>query len=117
MDDVLKQFIQIYSSKDNIELEARFGVRYPVTRIDFDHIIQKLKSLGWNAQFPDGTYHLNINNEYLNNKINKTAISNIRTQIKGLNNIKQYCLNSKLSLNKEHTTFYQKKVYFPMVVE
>ena len=41
MDKRLKQFIEIYKKKKDIELEARFGTKKLISKIDFDNVIKK----------------------------------------------------------------------------
>ena len=46
------------------ELEARFGTKKPITQIQFDAVIAKLKSLGFALENLTGTYRLTIQSEY-----------------------------------------------------
>ena len=50
----------------NDELEVRFGTNpyHSLTKIDFDNIIEKVKSLGFTSNKLEGEYTLNISNEY-----------------------------------------------------
>ena len=43
----LGRFLPRDSDNANDELEARFGTRKPITQIQFDAVIAKLKSLGF----------------------------------------------------------------------
>ena len=94
--ELLKSYIDLYlasvqySGQD--ELEIKFGTkRYnQITKIDFDNIINKLKSLGF-IKSNEEEYHLNIMNEYADQKTGKMKDSNIRTTVKGLTNIQKYC--------------------------
>ena len=45
MEQIFKKFLSTDNNSD--ELEVRFGLKNPITRIDYDNIIQKLKSLGF----------------------------------------------------------------------
>ena len=76
------------------ELEARFGTRKPITQIQFDSVIAKLKSLGFTLENMTGTYRLTIQSEYEDPNSGYTKISNIRTEISGLANIQEYCKNN-----------------------
>jgi hypothetical protein len=98
----LKNHLDIYlrslGSKDNSqvdELEIRFGTNHKnkITKIKFDNVIEKLYSLGFNMIDKDGKYHLNIANEYVDFKTQKNRTSYIRTEIKGISNISNYCKN------------------------
>jgi hypothetical protein len=110
---LLSKYLLVYhQSRDRgDELELRFGTNYrnPITKIKFNKIIQKLKSLGFTNMI---STHLNIMSEFINSKTGRTLISNIRTQISGLFNIKKYCSTNKLDLesisNSSVLSFMQK---------
>ena len=94
--ELLKSYLELYLA-DNAyshqdELEVKFGTKHynQITKIDFDNIINKLKSLGFYQDGPD-KYHLNIINEYADEKTGKMRDSNIRTTVIGLTNIQNYC--------------------------
>jgi len=84
----------------NPELEVKFGTRNikKITKINFDNVIQKLKSLGFIPNNINGIYDLKIQNSYFDKNIQKTVLSNIRTEINGLYNIQQYCRTNKINL-------------------
>jgi len=91
-------FLIYYQSQDrNDELEIRFGTNYrnPITKIKYNNVIQKLKSLGFSIT---NTTHLNVICEFVDNRTGRTKISNVRTQISGVHNIKKYCSTNKLDL-------------------
>ena len=98
MEKRLQDFFKIFLAKENIELEARFTKK--ITRIDFDNVIQKLKSLGFKAHIPSGSYHLNIT----------TGKSNIRTQISHLIHVQEYCRQNTIPLDNipHYITFSEK---------
>ena len=90
--DLLRDYCNIYLAHENRnyqgdELEVKFGTKHynQITKIDFDNIIQKLKSLGFVKT--QENYHLNITNEYIDERTGKIKDSNIRTTIKGISNI------------------------------
>jgi hypothetical protein len=87
-----------YNNTINQELEVRFGTRgiKPLTITDYDNVIRKLKSLGFNAVDVNGNYSLRINCEYLDNVTGRIKLSDIRTEINGLHNIQNYCKNNNL---------------------
>lgn len=101
LNEELSNFIRIYLNNSNInedELEIKFGTNYknPITKITFENVIEKLKSIGFSSDprvSDEGEYHLNITNEYTNDKGDK-RMSNIRTEIHTLNGIQQYCKNN-----------------------
>jgi hypothetical protein len=96
-DKIVKQY---YDSKpynntpqNNPELEVRFGTRgiKPLTQIDYDNVIQMLKHRGFTNKYPSDYYSLRIQNEHLDQHTGKFKISNLRVEIDGLSNIKDYC--------------------------
>ncbi len=95
----LVEYTQIYTreqrhgNKHNDELEVVFGSKYKasLTRINFEAVIAKLKSLGFTSAAASGQYHLNIQNQYIDHKTGRTGIGNIRTTVSGLKNIQEYC--------------------------
>jgi hypothetical protein len=79
--------------KKNFELEVKFGtkgIKY-LTKIDYDNVIRKLKSLGFNSINEQGAYMLRIQNEFLDSKTGIFKESNIRTELNSLNAIQEYC--------------------------
>ena len=109
------EYLKKYTlSKDQTdELELRFGTNRSnkITRTHFDNVIKKLKLNNYACQFPNGQYHLNIQNEFLDEQTGLLRTSNIRTEIKGLMNIKKYCLKNvfNLEIPEPYITFIQKK--------
>jgi len=78
---------------DDNELEVKFGTKNikRISKIDFDNVIRKLKSLNYKCANEQGNYSLKIQNEFLDEKSGNKRISNIRTEIEGEHNIQQYC--------------------------
>ena len=78
------------SSQINHELEVKFGTKgiKSITRNDYDNVIKKLKSFGFNTSNSAGNYYLRINCEYADK--GEFRMSNIRTEISGLHNIQEY---------------------------
>ena len=109
--EYLKNYVSSKDQKD--EFELRFGTNYnnKITRIHFDNVIKKLKSNNFTCQFPNGQYHLNIQNEFLDERTGRLRMSNIRTEIKGLMNIKKFCLKNvfNLEIPEPYITFMQKR--------
>ena len=91
LNDVLPQ-----GTRTNKELEVRFGTRGKkrLTRIDFDNVIQKLKSVGFKSDSPVAS--LKINNEFTVPGTGETKISSIRCEINEMNMIQDYCKTNKL---------------------
>jgi hypothetical protein len=84
----------------NHELEVRFGTRgiKPLTKIDYNNVIQKLKSLGFSSANEEGAYMLRIQSEFLDPVTGTFKISNnIRTEIRGFQLIQDYCKDNDLN--------------------
>ena len=78
----------------NHELEVKFGTKgiKQLTRNDYDNVIRKLKSSGFVINGDSsGVYNLRVNCEFLDSVTGRFKLSDIRTEIKGLHNIKTYC--------------------------
>lgn len=96
-------YLQILQNDVNLEvdkeLEVRFGTKSEnrITKIKFNNVMEKLKSLGFKCLNDSGEYHLNINNQYFDKRSGKNRISSIRTEISGLTAIKKYCVDNTIS--------------------
>ncbi len=94
-----------YDVNKSLELEVRFGTRgiRRLTKNDYDNVIKTLKSFGFNSMNPNGEYSLRIQNEFLNNMSGKFEVSNVRTEIYGLEQIKIFCNSNNIKeLIKSH---------------
>ena len=113
-EELLNRYINTYLKSENIgdELEVRFGTKHwnPITQINFDNVIQKFKSLGFDVDNMNGSYHLNIQNEYTDANTGRARLSNIRTEIYNIHNIQQYCKTNNFNFNEppDHISFTQK---------
>ncbi len=100
----LEKYIEIYLTNEinqqynPDELEIRFGTNYKnkITKIQFNNVIRKLRSLDWKAKSDNGDYHLNIQSFYLNENLGKYVQSNVRVEIWNLPNIQHYCESNDL---------------------
>ena len=83
----------------NLELEVKFGTKgiKPLTRNDYDNVIKKLKSFGFTTTDSVGNYYLRINCEFLDSISGRFKLSDIRTEIRGLHNIQDYCTNNDIA--------------------
>ena len=92
-------------NNNNDELEVRFGTKgiHPLSRVQFDNVIQRLKSKSFKTT--GGEYRMTISNQYLDKRSGKIKISNIRTEINSLPNIQKYCKTNIPTI----ATFNQKK--------
>ena len=80
------------------ELEVRFGTKgiQPITKSNFENVIKKLKSFGFQSKNPSGIYSLKVENEFLDNITGRFRQSDIRVEIIGLHNIQSYCKTNNL---------------------
>lgn len=104
------------------ELEVRFGTNTrsgkPISKIDYDNVVQQLYKSGFSTHNPEGISILRIQNEYTDTREGETRISNIRAEIVGLDLIQAYCktnslqklidMPSSLSASAEKIKFTQK---------
>jgi hypothetical protein len=102
----LEDMVQLFMSNKpyekslvlNHELEVRFGTRgiKPLNKIDYNNVIQKIKSLGFTCVNEEGSYMLRIQNEFLDSSTGRFKLSNIRTEIRGFQTIQDYCKHNDL---------------------
>ena len=107
-------------NRKNHELEVRFNTirgSKPLTKIDYDNVIHKLKSLGFHCDDPQGSYMLRIQSEFSDAKEQRhtSTDSNLRTEINGFNNIQEYCKHNDIKKNLEYNghnvKFFKKEAY------
>ena len=89
-----------YNVKKNYELEVKFGTRgvKPLTKIDYDNVIKKIKSLGFTSVNEQGNYMLRIQNDFLDQNSGRTKLSNIRAEIVGIEAIQEYCNSNDINI-------------------
>lgn len=80
------------------ELEVRFGTRNikKITKITFDNVIKKLKSLGYTSSNESGNHILKIQTEFEDPRSGEIKLSNIRSEISGISNIQEYCQTNSI---------------------
>ena len=115
--ELLNLYIKYYLGKEkrrNDELEVRFGTNpyHALTKIDFDNIIEKIKSLGFTSDYTEGEYSLNISNEYDDPRSGRKKMGNIRTSIKSLPAIEKYCKDNTLTEETIFEQIYSQNVSF-----
>ena len=102
------------TSDGDPELEVRFGTKSrgkniihkkPISKIDFDNVIKKLKSSGF--QMSTNEHTLKITPQFLDKKKGVDSDGNVRVEVNGLRNIQQYCNTD--SLDGLHPMFNQKR--------
>ena len=112
--DIMSQFILNNSNgkRNQYEMEAKFGTRgaRPITKIDYDNVVKKLKSLGYKCTNENGTYSLKIQTEFLDVKSGEFRtsrdIESFRVEVEGLNYIQEYCkTNSITAVNETSASF------------
>ena len=112
-DNIIKIYLEqlnFIDTSSSPELEIRFGTRAikPITLIEFNHVIRKLKSLGFEAEYD--IYSLRIGSEYTDKNTGETKDSNVRVELNGIHNIQSYCNSNKLT-EKNAPQFTQKTLY------
>ena len=80
-------------SKPYNELEVRFATKgiKQLTKNDYDNVVKLLKSFGFNSLNPTGIPSLRIRCEFLDSSTGRFKMSDVRTEIEGINGIEKYC--------------------------
>ena len=111
--DVISQlFLNHADGKySKFEMEAKFGTRgiKPITKLDYDNVVKKIKSLGFISANEVGTYSLKIQPEFIDMRtgdIKTTSdFDRFRIEIEGLTSIQEYCKTNDLKLiNDKHSS-------------
>ena len=93
------------------EMEAKFGTRgiRRITKLDYDNVVKKLKSLGFSSNTDEGTYSLKIQPEFLDIKTGEFKTSSdfdrFRVEIKGIPAIQEYCKTNSISIINEKNIY------------
>ena len=84
----------------NGELEVRFGTNpksgKPLSKIDYDNVVQSFYSAGFKTENVDGLSILRIQGENLNKATGQMRMSNIRAEVMGIDLIQEYCRTNNL---------------------
>ena len=101
LEEVTKLYLDDYNGMvgdSQNELEVRFGTRgiHRISKIDFDNVIKKLKSLNFMCSNEMGIDSLKIQSEFIDIKSGRTKMSNVRVEIGG-GDIKKYCNSDSLT--------------------
>ena len=89
------------------EMEAKFGTRgiKHVTKMDYDNVVKKLKSLGFKSDNDLGNYSLKIQPEFLDTKTGEFKTSGdfdrFRVEITDILGIQEYCKTNSLNIVEE----------------
>jgi hypothetical protein len=101
--DVISQFFlnNANGKYNEYEMEAKFGTRgvKPLSKLDYDNVVRKLKSLGFISVNEGGTYSLKIQSEFIDRSGEfKTSsdFDRFRVEIEGLSQIQEYCKTNNL---------------------
>lgn len=79
------------------ELEVRFSNKSRnFTKIDYDNVIKKIKSLGFSSSNQGGNYLCRIITEFLDPKIGSYRNSDVRVEIEGMQSVQAYCKSNNL---------------------
>lgn len=101
----------ISDGKKTKELEIRFGtnpkVAKPISKIEYDNVVQLLHSNGFKSDNVEGVQLLRIQNEYTDKRTGINKISNIRAEVNGTDLIQEYCKHNSLQkiINMPSTSF------------
>ena len=100
------------------EIELRFygkSKSKPISKIDYDNVVRSLYLSGFKPENPNGFHSLRIKHEYVDLNTGKKRMSNIRSEIVGLDLIQEYCRTNSLqklldmpSMNFDKLKFTQK---------
>ena len=103
------------NTNESLELESKFGTLgiKSISRIDYDNVVQKLLSMGFTFK-TENNYLLRIQNQYTDSRTGATKMSNIRTEINGLQNVQTYCKTDKIeTITRGGVSFQQKQPFKP----
>lgn len=101
MERMVAVFIDTVNSdarSSNIELEARFGTRgvKPITKIDYDNVVRRLISSGYQLSQQEDVTLLRMSPEYLDTRTGQSKISNLRVELSGVETVQRYCRSNTL---------------------
>jgi hypothetical protein len=103
LNTISKFYLETANEKySEYEMEAKFGTRgiKPITKIDYDNVVKKLKSLGYVSENEKGTCILKIQPEFLDTYTGEFKTSGnfdkFRVEITGITNIQDYCRTDNL---------------------
>ena len=116
LNNVLKLYldnVHILSERnENLELETKMGGggnKKSITRINYDNVIKKIKSLGFISS--ESKYLLRIQTNL--EGMSSSSSNSVRTEIEGIHNIRKYCQTNTIDLvnNVSGISFIQKQPY------
>ena len=93
-----------------VEMEAKFGTRgiKPLTKLDYDNVVKKLKASGWETSKSEGSHLLRIQPEFIDMRTGQFKTSGdferFRIEIEGINYIQDYCKTNSIDfLSKKNS--------------
>ena len=110
--------VKIFYNNVAGELEVKFGTKgiKSITKNNYDNVVKKLKSSGFSVIGEEtGNYYLRINCEFLDSTTGRFKMSNIRTEIKSLPNIQEYCRTNDIK-NLPQELFVEHITKGPMII-
>lgn len=113
--DAYRNYMQgdAVDARNELELEVRFGTRGTkhISKIDYDSVIQKLKSNGFTQYGSVDQTFLRMSPEYIDTRTGQTRVSNLRIEISGAETIQQYCRDNNMEAisQRENVTYTVKK--------
>jgi len=114
-DNIVKIF---YDNNRSGELEVKFGTKgiKSITKNNYDNVVRKLKSAGFTSVGEEnGDYYLRVNCEFLDSTTGRFKMSNIRTDIRGLPNIQEFCKTNEIK-HLPHNLFVEHMTKGPMFI-
>jgi mRNA capping enzyme/mRNA capping enzyme, catalytic domain len=111
LENIVDRYMELLTNKQpntEPELEVRFGTKGHkiISKMDYDNVVRQLLCLGFKPKDTDGLNLLRIESEYVDANTGITKVSNIRTEIVGLNAIEEYCKTNNLRAMIESTSPY-----------
>ena len=110
----LKKYIRLFleerNNRDELEIVFSRGHSSNLTKFDFNNVIRALKAHNFVCTNDKGDYHLNIMNEIYDERLKKHRMTSLRTVIKHLANIQEYCKTNTFDTeNVPHYVSFQDK--------
>jgi hypothetical protein len=102
MDNIFRHYLAsnpaVSVTRKRPELEIRFqGIGgTPLTKMDYDSVIQHLYAAGFTTSNANGMYILRVIPEYVDERTGMTKMSNIRAEITGVDLIQEYCKTNSI---------------------
>ena len=102
LNDIIRLYLAsnpaVPEKRKTSELEIRFrGMNgAPVSKTDYENVVQHLKFIGFKPESAEGTNMLRVQPQYKDAKTGITKLSNIRAEIKTTKLIQEYCRTNSI---------------------